>query len=259
MGIRITRPRKREGVSGTKQKEEQPTNIVRAGDPVSNWAIGMTVAPRVKPTHETTIDSFLEAGWDSLHIFAEPDVKIGKQHSNLPITQRKEKMGAWKNWYLALQNLVKLYPDADCYGIIQDDVVFCRGLRRFLEATLWPANDVGVCSVFTPSHYTKERAGWYKNNRGGTLWMAQTYFFTPDSARNCINHPRCKNWTKDKQIDNVVGFWAKATKLYPYYFSPSLAQHIGHSSTLWNTRNKANGRRAASDFVGQDYDIGHGL
>ena len=261
MGIKITTPRIRKGVSRTKviDNPDGATNVVRIGKKVSNWAVGITIAPRERPTHNTTIDSFIEAGWDSIHIFAEPGVVIDDKHSHFPITQRKEKFGAWKNWFTALKNLVEFYPDADCYGIIQDDVIFCKGIRKFLEATLWPAPDVGVCSVFTPSHYTNEVAGWYKNNRGGKLWMAQTYFFPPEGAISCLNHPRCVEWKKDRQIDNAVGFWARSTKMYPYYFSPSLAQHIGHASTLWSKNNKANGRRAASDFVGQDYDIGHGL
>ena len=256
--IRGMRKGKIKGSPG-KPRPQKPTKKIRAGNPVSNWAVGITIAPRKDPTHTKTIDSFIEAGWDSINIFAEPGVKFSERHKLMPIIQREEKMGAWTNWFTALKDLIRLYPDADCYGIIQDDVVFCRGLRKFLEAVLWPADDVGVCSVFTPSHYTQDLAGWYKNDRAGKLWMAQTYFFPPDSAKSCVAHKRCKNWKKEKQIDNVVGFWSRATKRYPYYFSPSLAQHIGHTSTIWSENSTANGRRAASDFVGQDYDIGHGL
>ena len=261
MGITITSPRIRGGVSRIKviDNPDAATNVVRIGKKVSNWAVGITIAPRERPTHDITIDSFVEAGWESLHIFAEPDVVIDEKHSHFPITKRNRKFGAWQNWFTALKNLVDFYPEADCYGIIQDDVIFCKGVKKFLEKTLWPAPDVGVCSVFTPSHYTNEVAGWYKNNRGGKLWMAQTYFFPPEGAISCLNHPRCVKWKKDRQIDNAVGFWSRSTKMYPYYFSPSLAQHIGHASTLWSKGNKANGRRSASDFVGQDYDIGHGL
>ena len=257
MGVKITSPRFRAGISRMELLEDknQVTSLIRAGKKIRNWAVGITIAPRERPTHTTTIDSFIEAGWDKIHIFSEPGVVLEDRHSTMPITTRDSKYGAWKNWFTALKNLVDLYPAADCYGLIQDDVIFCRGIKKFLEKTLWPSQDVGVCSIFTPSHYTKDTAGWYKNNRGGKLWMAQTYFFPPKAARSCINHPRLVNWKKDRQIDNAVGFWARDTKMYPYYFSPSLAQHIGHASTLWNKNNKANGRRAASDFLGQDYDI----
>ena len=47
-----------------------------------------------------------------------------------------------------------------------------------------------------------------------------------------------------------------------YYHSPSLGQHIGHSSTLWANQNNplgldelpALGDRSASDFVGESFD-----
>ena len=84
--------------------------------------------------------------------------------------------------------------------------------------------------------------------------MAQTYFFPPDSARDCATHRICRTWKKDRQIDNIVGRWAKHQSQVPYYFSPSLAQHVGDTSTLWNKHNQAAGRRAASDFVGEDFD-----
>jgi hypothetical protein len=99
--------------------------------------------------------------------------------------------------------------------------------------------------------------------------MAQTYFFPPDSARNCATHKICTGWKKDRQIDNIVGRWANHAEQYPYYFSPSLAQHVGDTSTLWNKNNQAAGRRAAKDFVGEyfnayefakhdyDFDYGH--
>ena len=224
------------------------------GKPIENWAVGITIAPRQIENYTHTIDSFLDAGWNSIHMFVEPDVKVADKHKHLPLTQRKTKLGAWKNWLTSLNDLIEFYPNADCYGLIQDDIIFCRGAKKFLEYTLWPAQDVGVCSVFTPSHYTRENPGWYKTNKKGKLWMAQTYFFPPDSARNCATHPICVDWTKEKQIDNVVGRWADYSEQYPYYFSPSLVQHVGDTSTLWGSRNRAKGRRAATDFVGECFD-----
>jgi len=243
-----------------KPKEEQSLDMATEpsvesyGKAIENWAVGITVAPRKTENHTYTIDSFLNAGWDSIHLFFEPKVKVSDKHKNLPITQRKTKLGAWKNWLTSLNDLIELYPNADCYGLIQDDVIFCKGTREFLEHTLWPAKDVGVCSVFTPTHYTRKNPGWYKTNKKGTLWMAQTYFFPPDSTRNCANHKICTGWKKDRQIDNIVGRWANHVKQYPYYFSPSLAQHVGDTSTLWNKNNQAAGRRAAKDFVGEYFN-----
>tara|TARA_R110000824_G_scaffold211640_15_gene397588 strand:+ start:71 stop:868 length:798 start_codon:yes stop_codon:yes gene_type:complete len=250
MGRRITGPTR----VVVPPKDLPSTKVV--GKKIDKWAVGVTIAAREEQTYNITIDSFLSAGWDSIHLFCEPDVIVTENSSHFPRTYRKEKQGAWSNWFNSLNDLIDTYPDADCYGLIQDDVVFCKGLRKFMEDTLWPSEDTGVCSVFVPSHYTRNMPGWYKTNRGFKLWMAQTFFFTPEAARSCVNYEFCKKWDKEKQIDNVVGRWANETKQYPYYFSPSLAQHVGNTSTIWSKGNRAAGKRAASDFVGEEYDLG---
>lgn len=229
---------------------------------VSNWAIGITVSPRPKENqyYTRTIDSVIRAGWKNPHLFIEPDTELAERHLELPRIDRKEKYGCWKNWFEGLKELVEIYPDADCYGMIQDDVVFCRGVRVFLEKVLWPNVDVGLVSVFTPSHYTEDKPGFYRRNYGGKLWMAQTFFFPPDRAKNCINHAVCTGHDGDRNIDNIIGRWLYRIRKPPYYFSPSLSQHIGETSTLWNNNlNQAKGRKSAKDFVGEDYDISHGM
>lgn len=228
---------------------------------VVHWAVGITIAPRKLPTYTETIDSVIRTGWTEPHLFCEPNVILMDRHRNLPITERKDTMGCWKNWYQTAKDLVDFYPEADAYAIFQDDVIFCLGVRSFLEKCLWPVENPGVISVFTPSHYKQDRIGWHKTDKGHTLWMAQTFIFTPKSIRNMINHPVCVNWKGDRNVDNVIGNWARQTRLFPYYHTPSLAQHIGTVSTIWTNnpkRNQARGRKAASDFVGETYDVSEG-
>jgi hypothetical protein len=238
---------------------KSPSNEI-LGPRISKWAVGITIAPREKEYHAQTIDSVIRAGWKLPHLFLEPGVKLEKRHELLPLTKRTEKHGCWKNWFEGLKDLIKIYPDAGCYGMIQDDVIFCKGVRVFLEHVLWPSDDLGFVSVFTPSHYTSERPGFYKRNKNGKLWMAQTFFFPPSKARKCVRHKIISGHTGDKNIDNIVGRWAFHSKSPPYYFVPSLAQHIGVKSTIWsNDRDQARGRKSASDFVGEDHDLSCGM
>lgn len=238
---------------------KSPSNEI-LGPRIKKWAVGITIAPREKEYHTKTIDSIISAGWETPHLFLEPGVKLAARHKSLPSTVREEKYGCWKNWFEGLKDLISIYPDAGCYGMIQDDVVFCKGVRVFLENVLWPSKDVGFVSVFTPSHYTSERPGFYKRNRSGKLWMAQTFFFPPSKARKCVQHKIIYGHTGDKNIDNIVGRWAFHSNQPPYYFVPSLAQHIGEKSTLWNNKlHQAKGRKAASDFVGEDHDASYGM
>lgn len=257
--VRSKRKKKGRKSPAKKPKRAGPFNE-RTGPRVKNWAVGITIAPREEEYHTRTVDSVIASGWESPHLFVEPGTELEDRHLSLNITQRKEKYGCWKNWFSALRELLETYPEADCYGLIQDDVVFCKGVRLFLENVLWPTPDTGVASVFTPSHYTGGTPGFYRRNFSGKLWMAQTFFFPPSVARDCIEHKICVRHKGEKNIDNIVGRWLNAIDCPPYYFSPSLAQHVGEKSTLWNNKyNQARGRKAAKDFVGEHYDISHGM
>jgi hypothetical protein len=66
------------------------------------------------------------------------------------LTQRDEVLGAWPNWFLGLAELYERDAGADAYLIVQDDVVFSRNVRRYLEQVLWPADRLGVVSLYEP-------------------------------------------------------------------------------------------------------------
>ena len=245
--------------SGTRSYGKGVRSCKKLGQSVNDWAVGITIAPRDEKYYSKTIDSVMKAGWESPILFTEPNVELCEPHKELKNIKRNERYGAWKNFCSSLQDLVEMYPAADAYFMIQDDVIFCKGVRLFLENNLWPDERTGFVSVFTPSHYTAKPTGFYKRNMGGALWMAQTIIMPPDSARNFLQHPVKTGHNGDRNIDNRLGLWASREKRYPWYFCPSLAQHIGSVSTLWTSgANQAAGRKSASDFVGEDYDVGVG-
>jgi len=171
------------------------------GKRVKTWAIGITICPRLniktntdESTYTKCIDSLLSAGWNTCHLFCEPETKLEDRHSKLPQTHRKTKFGAWKNFLYSLTELIEAYPNADCYGMIQDDIIFCKGIRLYLENNLWPSKECGLVSIYTPSHYSQDKTGWYKMNRGASLWGACTFFFPANAAQHCVNNKFCKNW-----------------------------------------------------------------
>jgi hypothetical protein len=220
---------------------------------VRQWALGVTIAPRRQPTHDETLDHIRAAGWDDFHLFTEPDVELAARHDGLPRTRRPTRYYAWKNWFAALGELWERYPGRDAYGIIQDDVLLCRNIRAFLEEQLWPADDCGVASVYCPSHYERDAPGWYARDTGLRLRPALTFFFPPASVESILAHPTTKGWPRRKNIDNAVGLWARETRRLPYFFSPSLAQHVGETSTIVFFK-KLRGKRISDRFVGDDFD-----
>jgi len=231
---------------------------------IKNWAIGLTTAPREKSTIARTAASFCAAGWDSesIHVFAEPDSLIPKALSFGRITTRASTMGAWPNWLLSLTELTLREPHADAYLMIQDDAVFCNGLRAYLEKNLWPSNQLGVVSLHTASHFARsDLSGFFRTTVGWGAWGAMGYVFPNASARALMRHPLVVNHRNRGRsdglhnVDSVVGEWCKRTGLDFYMHAPSLCQHTGYTSTLWE-KNSLEGRRSASDFPGEEIDIG---
>ena len=220
---------------------------------VKSWALGMTIAPRKQSTHDASLDCLPAAGWDQIHLFTEPGVELAERHRGQPRTIRPQRYYAWQNWFSGLRELYETYPGRDAYGILQDDIVPCRNVRQFLERELWPAEDCGVASVYCPSHYEREIPGWYSRNIGIKLWSAVTLFFPPASVESILEHPVTTGWRRRKNIDNAVGLWASETGRLPYFFTPSLVQHTGATSTIVFFKG-LRGNRISRQFVGTEFD-----
>ncbi|QDU09831.1 hypothetical protein [Gimesia aquarii] len=221
---------------------------------VSLWAVGMTTAPRKLPTLEQSIHSLADAGWNEPRLFVEPETEIPGAAQSLPISLRDETLGAFPNWYLALTELVLRQPLAEAYFLCQDDVLFASGLRGYLEQRLWPARKVGVVSIYCPSHYANEKSeGFHLENHGWDNWGALAYIFPNSSARKflsdllVLNHRGFGPAEGMRNIDSVVGLWCQRSELNYFVHTPSLAQHIGDTSTIW-MRGSNRGRRRAREF-----------
>lgn len=224
------------------------------------WAVGVTTAPRASATLPRCLASLALAGWPSPQIFAEPDCDVPADYK---VTRRGSKVGAWPNWYLALAELVMQDPLADCYFVVQDDVILCQSVRQFLEIDLWPPRPVGVVSLYCPSIYHSEKGvadyGPHVIAEGFGLVGALTFLFPAESARallqdtNVVEH-RLKGRRRGLcNIDAIVGRWAQETERNVYYYSPSLAGHIGEASSIWPNQ-KPRPSRTCQTFLGSRFD-----
>ncbi|HUY88401.1 MAG TPA: hypothetical protein VMV10_06685 [Pirellulales bacterium] len=215
---------------------------------VQSWAVGVTTAPRREPTLARCLKSLAEAGWNEPRLFAEPSVETP---ANLPTSRRDVQLGAFPNWYLGLTELVLREPLADAYLMCQDDVLLAASLRAYLERTLWPGERVGIVSAYRPSHYEQRGPGYQIEDRGWETWGALAYVFPNPSARALladplvINHRHHGPASGMQNIDSVVGSWCLRSKMPYFVHVPSLAQHIGHTSTIWQSCQAAGPRRAA--------------
>ncbi|WP_339733796.1 hypothetical protein [uncultured Gimesia sp.] len=198
-----------------------------------------------------TIASIKKAGWDRLQIFAEPDVEIPEYFDDLIIGQRNERLGAFPNWYLSLTEMVLREPKAEAYLICQDDVLFTENIREYLEYRLWPASEIGVVSIYCPSHYQQQTTpGFIREDRGWKSWGALAYIFSNPSARSLLsdsvvlNHRGFGPAEGMHHIDAVVGLWCERQQLPYFVHSPSLAQHIGETSTIYPKASVVGHRKA---------------
>lgn len=230
---------------------------------VSRWAVGITTAPRESETVARMAESLGAAGWDldTVHLFAEPDAQVPGSFADAMVSRRNATLGAWPNFLLGLMELTLRDPHADAYLMCQDDAIFCKGLRDYLEDSLWPATRLGVVSLHTASHLASdELSGFYPSREGWGAWGAMGYIFPNASARAFLRHPMVGNHRNRGRseglcnIDSIVGEWCLRSGLDFYLHAPSLCQHIGETSTLWKN-NSLKGRRSASDFPGENSDI----
>ena len=81
-----------------------------------------------------------------------------------------------------------------CSEIGRTDVIYCSGLRTYLEESLWPAGRLGVVSLFTASHQDRhDRVGFFPANHGWATWGSLCFVFPNAAARACLRHPRIIN------------------------------------------------------------------
>ncbi len=224
---------------------------------VTHWAVAVTTAPRKEATLELSLESLARAGWAQPLVFAEPGTDLPAGLEPERITRRRRTFGAWPNFFATLTELCLLEPKADAYLLCQDDVLYAEGLRDYLEDQLWPAETLGVVSLHTASHQDRgDREGFFPADLGWDAWGAQAYVFPNAAARaflrnvSVVNHRHRGPRDGLCNVDSVVGQWCRDSGLDYYLHTPSLTQHVGDTSTLWeNARTK--GRRIAATFNGE--------
>ena len=224
---------------------------------VDKWAVAVTTAPRRDATLPVCLERLTAAGWNGPTVFIDGAVELPQRFGDLPQTCRTPATGAWPNSYLALLELYLRQPDADAYMLIQDDVIFpgTPAVREYLEAAFWPGDRPGIVSLFCSSQYTQQQPGW--SAIGETwVWGAQALAFHPEVLRRFLTSTMAYEHRRrtDKprigltHVDVLIGQWAELNDVPVWFPTPSLTQHIGHVSSLWET-SRALGLRRADRYI----------
>lgn len=213
-------------------------------EPTNQWAGGLTMVPARLDLAKQTLASIAAAGWRNPWVFC--DGEIGRFHPRM--TVRPQPIGAFGNFFLGLQELMLRYPTAEKYVMVQDDVVFSRNVRQFLER----GTPTGILSLHT-IQANEGPPGWNRVKRWGS--GAQAYVIPRELAKRIVGdslwleHPKEKRGRK--QIDTIMDRWCRAQNVPHYTHTPSLSQHVGFASTLGHAF--AHKHKAVS-FRGPDFD-----
>jgi len=198
------------------------------------WAAGLVTAPRSKPTIHHALKSLQAAGFDEIHIFAEPDSWIPRKFRHLPVTVHGRTLGTVGNFYTSLATLSMTQPRADCYVIFQDDIEVPAGLRNWCEQEFWP-HDTGLVSLCTVRAYSNDVSGWQVLRLGyHRTFGAQALVFRRDILHQFLTDGLVFQFreTHAHGDDAVLGEWATRQDIGIAYHTPSLVTHIGEESAI---------------------------
>ena len=96
------------------------------------WAYGITtVETRTDNLLPSTIKSLAKAGFNKPRLFMDSPSHTFYEH--LQVTWRTPTVGPLSNWMLGLAELYLREPNAHGYIMFQDDAIFCKNLRKYLE------------------------------------------------------------------------------------------------------------------------------
>lgn len=228
------------------------------------WAVGVTTAPRSFGSAKTCLDSLRINGWKP-HVFAEPGSELPEELGDCEYTLNPERLGVWRNFVNMGKSLLKEYPKAKLFLLVQDDTVVVPGVRAFVEPRLlkgWPGGK-SACfvSLYTPEQYAKGKKVGCHRIHTKSLWGACALVFTRETLSSLLGHSIAKSWngvrfktrTRPRESwevansDTAVGKIANAQKRGMFFYVPSLAQHVAPVSSI--SHGGDIGLRAASEVV----------
>jgi hypothetical protein len=237
-------------------------------DNQNKWYCAVTTAPRQIPTLNTCLQSLQIAGWEPL-IFAEPSsARPVKEFDEFYMVNEKRK-GVWHNWLHSLRYGLE-NTDANIFLTVQDDSLFHPDSKLFVEKVLWPAQNVGFVSLYTPKHYsikpkfkTKARPAGVNRIHTKSFWGACGLVWPRSVVEDIVEHPFALEWlgaqlrtksawerVKEKRIkepwriqnsDTAIGKLMNRMERTMWFCDPSPVQHISLTSATGHGGNK--GRR----------------
>lgn len=219
-----------------------------------DWSVTVTAAPRREPTLIQTVNSLRAAGWEPV-VFAEPGIVPLEAVETI---KNQTVKGVWHNWLQAARWSLK-NTRAKYILTVQDDIVFHPGSKTFVDSILWPSENCGFISLYTPKHYQLKKGdatAWpigIRQVKTRSLWGACALVWPRSVLAKVVEHVLALNWqgvlpkgesrsrvaksrkensalinNSDTAIGKIMNRMAKEM----WYLDPSPSQHISRFSTI---------------------------
>ena len=234
------------------RKKKAEIRASRAGK--FNWFVAVTTAPRSRCTLKRSLQSMEIAGFDPF-VFAEPGSTKVPGYPTIP---HEEKKGIWHNWLYSCQYAID-NSDAEVIMTVQDDSLFHPDSKAFAESILWPSEQTGFVSLYTPKHYSlmprsksKRRDVGVNRIRTKSLWGACALIWPREVLSRVLEHKTTKEWigaptkTRNSKVmqrrkedpslvansDTAIGKIMNSMGRHMFFVDPSPVQHIAEISTI---------------------------
>lgn len=239
--------------------EAKPVVTINSGPMV--WALGVTTVPERDHLLSRTLGSLAVGGFGRPQVFVERGLK------------------AFGTWWHGLVELWVCNPHADRYMMLQDDVVFVKNCRQYLDRV--PHPERGYWNLFTTRDNEEiaknaKAAGWYEASLARTsgdpkpggqqtgrgalaLVFPRQALIELLTSRHLVERPM-DGVAGTKSIDGCVVTAMNKADYREYVHAPSLVQHTGDVSTISTLveeqlREKGIKRvRIAKSFPGESFD-----
>lgn len=211
--------------------------------------------PRPQPTLLRTLGSLKRAGWPLVRVF-----------DGTPVEGRTNPKGCTAANVALMDAVLAEQPTEDAVLIVEDDVVFCRGLREYLEQMAWPIivnrpeiaprAGIALMSPYCPEAYGDHDkpfgtcGRWHEERRGLYLAGSQAWLYPTAVLPRIVEGIRAS----EVGVDNAVGTYAEANLLAVWYHTPSLAQHIGVGGNSAVGYVDCGTIYHSATFVGEEFD-----
>jgi hypothetical protein len=227
------------------------------------WCTVVTTAPRPDCTLQRCVDSLFIAGFEPI-VFAEPGSTQVKSCQTFTNHERK---GVWHNWLQSCKYALN-NTDANVIMTVQDDSLFHPDSKTFAESILWPDEETGFVSLYTPKHYsirphfkTKQKPVGINRVNTRSLWGACALIWPREVLQQVMDHEFTKKWlgarsrsgnseVKKKRkknphliqnSDTAIGGIMNRMERKMFFVDPSPVEHIAVHSVIGHGGNK--GRR----------------